>query len=378
MGFFSDLKEDLSQAVSELMPMEENPEEESLKPQPGETVEAPVVESADREDPLSLEAMLENIDDIRIPEEPEESMEAEASDPGEPKASLEELLAEALAAIPERDGGEGQGTGSPRGQDAETEPAVEESIAAAVVPDIMAPVKPDTAGQRESQETVMAAEETERTGENTERTEEKTEKTGEKTEKTEENTGQETPAESDERKGAEYKMDSYAGRQVLDETAVITKGMQIIGDVISEGSLEVIGAVEGNIEIWGKLSVTGHVTGNSKVAEFYAEGAKICGEIVSEGAVKIGEDSVIIGNITAKSAAIAGAIKGDIDVQGPVILDSSAIVMGNIRSKSVQINNGAAIEGMCSQCYADVSPTSFFDEYKTEQKSSRKKQASEK
>ncbi len=372
MGFFSDLKEDLSQAVSELMPMEENPEEESLKPQPGETVEAPVVEGADREDPLSLEAMLENIDDIRIPEEPEESMEAEASDPGEPKASLEELLAEALAAIPERDDGEGQGTGSPRGQDAETEPAVEESIAAAVVPDIMAPVKPDTAGQRESQETVMAAEETERTGEETERT-------GENTEKTEENTGmQETPAESDERKGAEYKMDSYAGRQVLDETAVITKGMQIIGDVISEGSLEVIGAVEGNIEIWGKLSVTGHVTGNSKVAEFYAEGAKICGEIVSEGAVKIGEDSVIIGNITAKSAAIAGAIKGDIDVQGPVILDSSAIVMGNIRSKSVQINNGAAIEGMCSQCYADVSPTSFFDEYKTEQKSSRKKQASEK
>ena len=39
-------------------------------------------------------------------------------------------------------------------------------------------------------------------------------------------------------------------------------------------------------------------------------------------------------------------------MQGPVILDASAIVMGNIKSKSVQINNGAVIEGMCSQCYA--------------------------
>ena len=61
---------------------------------------------------------------------------------------------------------------------------------------------------------------------------------------------------------------------------------------------------------------------------------------------------------------IAGAIKGDIDVKGPVVLDSSAIVMGDIKSKSVQINNGAVIEGMCSQCYAEVNPTSFFEEIK--------------
>jgi len=58
---------------------------------------------------------------------------------------------------------------------------------------------------------------------------------------------------------------------------------------------------------------------------------------------------------------IAGAVKGDIDVHGPVILDSSAIIMGNIKSKSVQINNGALIEGMCSQCYADKKPSAFFE-----------------
>jgi len=136
--------------------------------------------------------------------------------------------------------------------------------------------------------------------------------------------------------------------------------------------VDVVGTVEGNIEVWGKLNITGRVNGNSNAAEIYAEGAKITGEIVSSGAVKIGNSSVIIGNITAKSAAIAGAVKGDIDVQGPVILDASAIVMGNIKSKSVQINNGAVIEGMCSQCYADVSPLSFFDEYKTEIKNSKK------
>ena len=70
--------------------------------------------------------------------------------------------------------------------------------------------------------------------------------------------------------------------------------------------------------------------------------------------------SVIVGNITATSAVIAGAIKGDIDVQGPVVVDTSAVVMGNIKSRSVQINNGAVIEGFCSQCYSDIDVESLF------------------
>ena len=76
--------------------------------------------------------------------------------------------------------------------------------------------------------------------------------------------------------------------------------------------------------------------------------------------VKIGAGSVIIGNISATSAVIAGAVKGDIDVQGPVVVDTSAVIMGNIKSRSVQINNGAIIEGFCSQCYADVDVQGIF------------------
>ena len=153
-------------------------------------------------------------------------------------------------------------------------------------------------------------------------------------------------------------------QEVMDETAVVTAGMTLTGDIVSKGSLELIGTVNGNIDILGKLNITGTIQGNSKAAEIYAEGAKITGEINSQGSVKIGQSSVVIGNISATSAVIAGAVKGDIDVHGPVILDTSAIVMGNIKSKSVQINNGAVIEGMCSQCYADVNPTSFFEDFK--------------
>ena len=153
-----------------------------------------------------------------------------------------------------------------------------------------------------------------------------------------------------------------------DEVATITAGMDITGDITSGGSVDLMGNVKGNITISGKLNILGSVQGDSKASEIYAENAKIEGEVNSTGSVKVGQSTVIIGNIFATSAVIAGAVKGDIDVKGPVVLDTSAIVMGNIKSKSVQINNGAVIEGICSQCYADVSPTSFFDEFKKNKK----------
>ena len=174
----------------------------------------------------------------------------------------------------------------------------------------------------------------------------------------------------EEKKDRKIDINAIFNQPYSDEVSNITAGMVINGDITSQGSLELVGAVHGNINVSGKMSITGVIEGNSQAAEIYAESAKITGEVRSLGTVKVGQETVIIGDIYATSAVIAGAIKGDIDVHGPVILDTTAIVMGNIKSKSVQINNGAVIEGMCSQCYAEVNPTSFFDEIK---KAGRKK-----
>lgn len=149
-----------------------------------------------------------------------------------------------------------------------------------------------------------------------------------------------------------------------DEVSVITEGTVIKGDIMSAGSLDIRGQVNGNVGCNGKLTVTGVVNGNSNTSEFFADAAQVEGEVVSTGTVKIGLGSVIIGNVTSASAVIAGAIKGDIDVQGPVVVDTSAVVMGNIKSRSVQINNGAVIEGFCSQCYSDVDVQSLFENKK--------------
>ena len=280
MGFFSDLKEDLSQAVNELMPDEV------------ETTEETTVEATEE-----VEAVVEETDAKEVVAEEEISDEVLEESDDEFTNQLEEMLNQLDA------------------ENSVEEDVVEDEDMTELLDAIAAPEQTkETKGERKMESTF-----------------------------------------------------SYTD-EVEDETSVITKGMIITGDIVSKGSVDVLGQINGNIDILGKLNVTGAINGNSKASEVFADNAKIVGEVISDGSVKIGQSSVIIGNITATSAVVAGAVKGDIDVQGPVILDASAIVMGNIKSKSVQINNGAVIEGMCSQCYADVSPTSFFEVFKDAKK----------
>lgn len=156
---------------------------------------------------------------------------------------------------------------------------------------------------------------------------------------------------------------------VSDETAVITAGLSISGDLDSVGSIDLFGYVEGNVSCRGKLTVSGTIAGNACAMEVFANNAQIDGDIMASGSVKIGQGTVVVGNIVATSAVIAGAVKGNIDVHGPVIVDSSAVVVGDIMSKTVQINNGATIDGRCSQCYAEVDRDNLFTIKKRSKKS---------
>lgn len=149
--------------------------------------------------------------------------------------------------------------------------------------------------------------------------------------------------------------------EISDETAVITAGLVVSGNLDSVGSIDIFGTVDGDVSCKGKLTVSGTITGTTIAKEVFANNAHITGNVEATGSAKIGQETVVVGDITATSAVIAGAIKGDVDVNGPVIIDSSAIIVGDIKSKSVQINNGATINGRCLQVYADVDVESIFN-----------------
>lgn len=292
MGFFQDLKQDLSQAVNEMVPEDAETEQGDVTARAEATSSEDLFGQTDGEEFADLEAMLDN----------------EAAALGADTAAVQEPVQETV-------------------QQPEVEPE-QAKQANDEVEELLNEVELNLSDQASSME-----------------------------KKTE-------PDFRSTREPSFYNNTT----ETSSDTAVITAGMTITGDVISSGNMDLIGSINGNIEINGKLNVTGNINGNSSAAEIYAESAQINGEVKSNGSVKIGQSSVVIGNIFATSAVIAGAVKGDIDVHGSVILDTSAIVMGNIKSKSVQINNGAVIEGMCSQCYAEVSPTSFFSDVKKNRK----------
>lgn len=350
MGFFQDLKEDLSLAVNELLPNDEKLDEQ-----------------ADADQDAALQPEHDNAEAaVIIQEDPAEEAEAEeakAEETATEEAEAEEADVEAFAAD--------EPIGMDRVSVEQTETveevpvmeesaeevgeAVEESAAADELPqeadetinDLIKEIetpKPqaedfaDVSFEKEVYDAVM--------------------------EKDHDNKQVESELEKAVDEVMEERVESVMGQDVIDETAIVTKGMKVSGDISSQGSMDVFGDIKGNIEVLGKLNVAGTIEGNSNAAEVFSDAAHITGDIHATGSIKVGLNSVIIGNIYATSAVIAGAIKGDIDVHGPVVLDSSAIVMGNIKSKSVQMNNGAVIEGLCSQCYADVSPAAFFKDIK--------------
>lgn len=346
MSFFKDFKDDLSQAVNELMPeesksskvKEEKKAESKIEPK----VEAKVEEKASKE-PVSygqddIADLLKNLDSNK--EEAAKTEEATVvhfAEEEEPK--IEEPLFDSVAKESVEIPVYTEATEIKFEEEVKEEEVKEEETVQIPVTPIFTPEEPIATEEKKPVEPVFSV--------------------------------KAEPVHVEEKKPVEpvftpsFNENSKPINTVNEgsmETGVIPNGMTVTGDIESSGSLTVLGTVKGNITVEGKLTITGCVEGNSKADDIHANGAKIVGELTAEHSVNVEDNTVIKGNVKATSATFAGAVKGDIDVQGPVVLDSTAVIMGNVKSKSIQINNGAAIEGLCSQVYAGSDRASIFED----------------
>lgn len=303
MSFFKELKEDIVQSVNELSDtLEEKVTASEEAAEEAETLETEVQKEIDSilEDGIlnDMSVAEEDSEDVSEPEEPSEpDLSAEVQ---EEKEETEEMAAD----IPE-----------PEEELQEEEPKEEEP-------------------QEEPQEDSYFGE----------------------VDRQEENKIMNMSQEEDNMSDFEETVEDNS-----EETTVITKGTTINGGIKSDTSLIVKGVIEGDVECQGKLTITGHVAGNSTASEIYVNTPRLEGSLNSHGSVKIDVSTVVIGSITSASVVVAGAVKGDIDVNGPVIIDSTAVVKGSVFAKSIQINSGAVIDGNCSLKYADVDLDTFFD-----------------
>ncbi len=365
MGFFKDFKDDFSQAIGELLPGGEYPEADDiqintldgeldvdaelkkldglLEPVPDKITEQEVAEEEpEKTEDIALEQELVPLDEIEKQSTAETDAAKETDIEAEIKADVEpEIKADIESEI------------EPEIEDAveaEIEPEIEDVAEADIEPDVEADIEPGINAESET-DVIDANAQLELIKEELIKEDKKMDTM---------TTEQTIKDVADVVSTPEEKPQAENKNEITDEVSVITAGTRIKGNMETTGSFEIEGTIEGDIQCNGKLTVIGTVIGNSSSSEFFADAAHVEGEVISSGTVKVGLGSVIIGNITATSAVIAGAVKGDIDVQGPVVVDTSAVIMGNIKSRSVQINNGAVIEGFCSQCYSDVDVESLF------------------
>lgn len=325
MGFFSELKSDLSQAVNTLMPDDKADETRVLDK---ESVDGETVRAQD----VDLDSMLDRLDEIKLDDvvNEEESLSEESEQTLDNSENTGAETEEENFNVETSDKENlNEGASEEQTEEISEERALEQLIEA------------QTASEVKEGEPMSALEAINNSN-------------------IDEYIAESNATDKNTNNGGEETME-FDQQTPTDETASITEGMVLTGDLQTTGSLDLVGKINGNVKCLGKLNVTGEIVGDSDAAEIYAESARITGEVKSKGSVKVGQSTVIVGNIFGSSAVIAGAVKGDIDVHGPVVLDTTAIVMGNIKSQSVQINNGAVIEGMCSQAYADVNPSEFFE-----------------
>lgn len=381
MGFFKDFKRDFAQAVNELMPDKEELAEEYD--------DEDMVNTFDESDSMDVapEDMLEDLDDFKIDtmsddivqknaqtEKPESDYEEDdeeepknifdniptaevindSHDDSEDIADMDlekeaELITEILVAepVPEKEGEDNPALASDTSDELVAVDELDESNMLEGMEDVVAVEKDgeearDELSQMNLNQDVMAA--------------------IMMREDAAEDEKAYNDMEDDNMADAKLEEQNPDINSILnDDTTYITKGTTIKGDIETDGSIDIIGTVEGDVTCEGKLIVGGTIKGSVNAGEIYANAAKIEGEVIADGSAKIGVGSVVVGNVTATSAVVAGAVNGDIDVKGPVIVDSTAVIMGNIKSRSVQINNGAVIEGFCSQCYSEIDVKSFFE-----------------
>ena len=95
--------------------------------------------------------------------------------------------------------------------------------------------------------------------------------------------------------------------------SVISRGAVVRGNVRGEGSLEILGRVEGDVNV--------------------------------EGDVIVGESGVVRGNITAAELSVSGTVQGDLRGAQGVLLERGARVVGDLSAPRIGVAPGALVRG---------------------------------
>lgn len=96
------------------------------------------------------------------------------------------------------------------------------------------------------------------------------------------------------------------------------------------------------------LSSDVEIKGSLKFSNDLIIDGKIEGEVTSDGALTVGENALVIGEIRTKSVIVFGKVQGNITVTERCELKSNAVQEGDIVAGTMSIEEGASFSGRSS------------------------------
>lgn len=126
---------------------------------------------------------------------------------------------------------------------------------------------------------------------------------------------------------------------------VIPKGMRIIGNIESEGRIEVLGRVDGDIVTKDDAIITGTIVGNVTGGNLLLQNCGVKGNLKSDGNITVEREAKVVGNVFAENLHLDGKIKGDIKVNQTADMANGALVIGDIETQYISTSRGTKIKG---------------------------------
>ncbi len=140
------------------------------------------------------------------------------------------------------------------------------------------------------------------------------------------------------------------------DATVISKGTTVVGDIKSDGDVEISGAVTGSISTTGNVRIAGRQTGDVQGAAISLTACTVRGNVNAAEDVSVDSESVVVGDIKCGNLSMDGKLKGNIHVMGNVSCQGNAIVIGDITSTTLTVDSGAKIQGKLQVSDGSVEP----------------------
>ncbi len=128
--------------------------------------------------------------------------------------------------------------------------------------------------------------------------------------------------------------------------SLIASDIEIRGDIVAAGDLEIMGTVTGNVSVQGDLLVKGALKGNVEAGQITLDGGNIAAESIQcTGRFVAINEAVVAGNIQAETITIGATITGNLSAKENCYVNSNAKIIGDIKAHIFSVEQGAILSG---------------------------------